>query len=224
MIENPDCLLKEYTEGVLTVRQIAERHKLTVNEVQQFAYDNDLSHGSFKELVKQGVQMRLAYGGNKPDGIVEDIGERNRIVLQNSIERGVEAKSKHRMAIDVLFKLQELLAEAAVLEVMAMHDPTRFHPDDMRVLAAKAMRGQKESIADQALKLTEITENIIRLDLANVGLEEKKSESSTNVNVNINGQPTNQNQTAMDERSKLAAVAGMLEMLKARRELSKEEY
>lgn len=223
-IVNPDLLMREYTEGVLTVRQIAERHDLSVNDVQQFAFDNNLAHGSFKELVRQGVQMRTAYGGNKPENLPATIEDRDKRMLASAIERGVEAKSKHRMAIDGLFKLQELLLEAAVLETMSVLDPSRFHPDDQRILAARAMRGNRESVADQAVKIAKLSSDIIKLDLENVGLEAKKAEGGTNVQVNINGHQPNVNQTAVDERSKLAAVAGMLEMMKDRRAIAQAEF
>ena len=223
-IINPDLLMREYTEGVLTVRQIAERHDLSVNDVQQFAFDNNLAHGSFKELVRQGVQMRTAYGGNKPEGFHETIEDRDKALVANAIERGVEAKSKHRLAIDSLFKLQEMLTEAAVLEASSILDPVRFHPDDQRIIAARAMRGTKESVAEQAVKLCKLATDLVKLDLENVGLEAKRAEGGTNVQVNINGQQTHQNQTAVDERSKLAAVAGMLEMMKDRRAVAQAEY
>ena len=224
MIENPDLLMREYTEGVLTVRQIAERHGVSVNDVQQFAFDNDLAHGSFKELVRQGVQMRTAYGGNKPENLPATIADRDKAMLANAIERGVEAKSKHRLAIDALFKLQELLTEVAVLEAMSILDPVRFHPEDQRIIAARAMRGTKESVSEQAVKLVKLAADLVKLDLENVGLEAKKSEGGTNVQVNINGQQANMNQTAVDERSKLAAVAGMLEMMKDRRAIAQAEF
>ena len=212
----PEALAKDYAEGVLSVRQIAERYNLTVDEVQDYAFNHDLSHGSFGALVKRGVQMRAVYGGNGPVHKFPVTVDQEGVALVEEIKEH-EVRGRHRYAIDSMFKLQELLTQGAIMEALSINDPARFHPGDARILAAKAMRGPKESIADQAKKLGELTKLVIELDLNNnkIAEAEKAGAGGTNIQVNVNG--AGQNHTAIDERSKLAAVAGMLEMLKERR-------
>jgi hypothetical protein len=216
----PDGLAKDYTEGELSVRQIAERYNMSVSDVQQYAFDNDLSHGGFGELVKRGAEIRKIYGSGQLVGfpvVVDEAGE----LVKGMRELQAEVKSRHRYAIDSMFTLHELLTQSAILEAMSIADPARYHPDDPRVRASKAMRGSKESIADQGMKLAKMMKEVIDVDLNNHNIEQERAEKASS-SVQVNVMSMGANQTAIDERSKLAAVAGMLEMLKIRKEESNE--
>ncbi len=222
-IDDPDELRRDYCSGYLTVTAIAEKHGLSVEDVQEFAIENDLTEISYTELVRRGVQLRMAYAPNGPETDLPAAAGETLANLQAPIMDGRQGvvRDRNSRGIDYLYAIAEMQMESTMLRLMAINDPVRFHPEDMRVKAAASLQGEKESFMDMLGKTVDTFSKIRDLGMKDVQLkpeEPAKGDGGVTFNNTQNNLNVGANKTALDENSKLAAVAGMLSLLKERRD------
>jgi hypothetical protein len=213
-------LVRDYAAGK-SYTYLRATYGLSKAELDDFAEVHGLVHGSVQRDTDDATPPCRAVAKPKFDKDAVDAALVK--VEENDAARRDSRKTVGRTLNDGVAEIAGLLQKALLVEMKAAVEPVEdMHPARRDVQAARSLRGKNESVYDATLKIANVVKATVEIEQAN----EEAFAQGANITVDnrqvniINGSPDGPvigNTTAIDAKSKLAAVLGRVEVLRKRK-------